>query len=889
MPSTSHRSNQLRVKVNEVAPSLLLPSAELGSRTPMHLVHISNRKLNREVFSNRDRSIHRRIVIKNFLTVLYQLHPIEWIEPSPAVDDQGQWLEQTLSAAGIDSQDDDDTDIDHSNYTDDYYTTTDSINSNNNNNSSSNPGLAELSPSAAAAASVVTSRRRPLSLRSNKVPLPRPASIELSQSLHSYLSTVFDVNWSVGQSNTEDSFVTASPIHTLSTPSTPSSLSSSSSSSGSSTSSRSQALSSRRPSSPPSSSSSPSGRRTTIESRMDPEPTTGQDSSTIAHRHRQQDYLQEASSSSSLYQGQGSSNSSSYSNGSTDIYCKVDESHHLQKQQQQRQRDSRPNTAPLSHRHPGNKVATSPRAGPESNRTPPPRPSTPPPPLSSKALTTKPSEKNTPPPRPERPSSPSAMPYTLSFDPDPSLSMPFQPNYNYAVSATTAAAAAYEPVSIMAPQQHIHNHIHIHVHNYPPESNTSTTTSTPTPPRRPTTPTRSSRYPKPPPPRPTQTTTTTTTEYISYSTDYSQSIHSQWVADPNAILAATATATASLPPTWQPVSLESLLPTSTTTTTAAASYPPEKSAHGLLNGSRDVDVEEQEEEQPYLATSPPAPSRYLRSPPPPPYTQSADQTPFAAPLSPSLAPAVFSPFEQQQQASPKQQHQPIVYSFAPVLTSQPHSVMTNSGNANASANQKLLEYQHYQERQKMFSRDESDKDDVSKSALDGLGFIRRLSRQSSKKKNTLASISAPLPSTLSYSSSSASATTSLSVAVPLHTIGGGLERYHDDQPQQQPSSFPSTLGSPRYSSQPAAKSKNAAVSMIKGTLSSVKSGLSRSSSPTLSPAVTSSIGPIGPPMTMSSSALAYGVPHQLAYHYSTSSPSSTSSSSSAAMLTTTVL
>jgi len=69
----------------------------------MHLVHISNRKLNQEVFSNRAHSIHRRIVIKNFLTMLYQLHPIEWIEPSP-VDDQDQWLEQTLSAAGIDAQ-----------------------------------------------------------------------------------------------------------------------------------------------------------------------------------------------------------------------------------------------------------------------------------------------------------------------------------------------------------------------------------------------------------------------------------------------------------------------------------------------------------------------------------------------------------------------------------------------------------------------------------------------------------------------------------------------------------------------------------------------------------------------------------------------------------------
>ncbi|KAF9900508.1 hypothetical protein EC991_007228 [Linnemannia zychae] len=845
MPSsTSQRSNQLHVKVNEVAPSLLLPSAELGSRTPMHLVHISNRKLNREVFSNRDRSIHRRIVIKNFLTVLYQLHPIEWIEPSPTMDDQGQWLEQTLSAAGIDSQDDDDTDVDHSSYTDDYYT----------DSNSANPDLAELSPSAAAAASAVASRRRPLSLRSNRVPLPRPASVELSQSLHSYLSTVFDVNWSVGQSNTEDPFVTASHPSPFSSPSTPSSLSSSSSSS------RSNALSSRRPSSP----SSSSGQRT-IESRMEPEPTIGKDST---HHRRQHDYLQEAS-----LQGQGNSNSSSYSsNRSTDINYKVDESHHHYQKQQQRQGDSRPNTAPSSHRHSNtnNKATSSPRAGPESSRTPPPRPSTPPPPLSSKILSTKPSEKlalapraSSPPPRPERPSSPSAMPYTLSFDPDPSLLMP-----NYAAPTTVA----YEPLMV-APQQHIHNHIHIHVHNYPPES---TTTSTPAPARRPSTSTRSSRYPKPPPPRPTQTTTTTTTEYISYSTDYSQSIHSQWAADPKAILTATAV---NLPPTWQPVSLESLLPTST----ATSSYPPEKSASGLMHGSsRDMTLGQQEEEQPYLATSPPTSSRYPRSPPPPPYTQSPDQSPFAAPLSPSLTPSAFSPYEQQ--VSSKQQYQPAVYSFTPVLTSQPQSsAMTSSTNTNTSASQKLFEYQQYQERQKMFARDESDKNEASKSSLDGLGFIRRLSRQTPKKKNSLASISAPLPSTLSYSSSSASATTSLSVAVPLHTIGGGLERYHDDQ-----------LSSPAL--QPAAKTKNA-VSKFKGTLSSVKSGLARASSPTLSPAMTSSssssIGPIGPPMTMSSNALVYGAVvaktlphHQQLCHYPTPSPSSSSAPSSPAMIAT---
>jgi len=66
----------------------------------MQLVHVSNMKLNAQMFSSRCLSIHRRILIRNFLTMLYQQHPIDWIEESP-VDDRDQWLEQTLSAAGI--------------------------------------------------------------------------------------------------------------------------------------------------------------------------------------------------------------------------------------------------------------------------------------------------------------------------------------------------------------------------------------------------------------------------------------------------------------------------------------------------------------------------------------------------------------------------------------------------------------------------------------------------------------------------------------------------------------------------------------------------------------------------------------------------------------------
>lgn len=66
-----------------------------------------------------------------------------------------------------------------------------------------------LSRSAAAAASAVTSRRRPQSLRSSRIPLPRPQSTELPQSLHSYLSTVFDVDWSIISPTTEDALFTS--------------------------------------------------------------------------------------------------------------------------------------------------------------------------------------------------------------------------------------------------------------------------------------------------------------------------------------------------------------------------------------------------------------------------------------------------------------------------------------------------------------------------------------------------------------------------------------------------------------------------------------------------------------------------------------------------------
>jgi hypothetical protein len=116
--------------------SLLLGSS---TRTLTELVNISNLKLNNDIFSTRSLSIHRRILVKNLLTLLYETHPtLDWIddesslvgggpaideggflvagaegpgqagEPLLGEDEQNGWIEQTLSAAGLAEADDDD-------------------------------------------------------------------------------------------------------------------------------------------------------------------------------------------------------------------------------------------------------------------------------------------------------------------------------------------------------------------------------------------------------------------------------------------------------------------------------------------------------------------------------------------------------------------------------------------------------------------------------------------------------------------------------------------------------------------------------------------------------------------------------------------------------------
>ncbi|KAG0223983.1 hypothetical protein BGW42_005417 [Actinomortierella wolfii] len=202
-------------KINEIAPSLSEPCQLLGSRTPLQLVAISNVKLNNEIFSNRSLSIHKRILVKNFLTLLYQLNPIEWIEESP-IDEQDGWMEQTLNAAGLGDSS-----------SSDQYTSSSTNAGPSNNEQGHNPRSSSLP----ADSRRNETKRRSFSTSAPLLPpfpfsssqssnasssstdrlqssMPRPTSTELPQSLHSYLAAVFDVNWTVDLPSREDSWFT---------------------------------------------------------------------------------------------------------------------------------------------------------------------------------------------------------------------------------------------------------------------------------------------------------------------------------------------------------------------------------------------------------------------------------------------------------------------------------------------------------------------------------------------------------------------------------------------------------------------------------------------------------------------------------------------------------
>ncbi|KAF9981291.1 hypothetical protein BGZ75_007453 [Mortierella antarctica] len=180
--------------------------------SPIQLVALSNLKLNSDMFSNRSLSIHRRILVKNLLTLLYQLDPpMDWTQMQlemqrmeyggdHAGDDQGSmllgeeeqngWMERTLHAAGLNESDD----------------AHDSPQMTLSETSRRESDVAASSSSAAGPQLLSPSSTTPSnSASAASAALPRPKSTELPQSLHSYLSTVFDVDWSVGLPNTEDS------------------------------------------------------------------------------------------------------------------------------------------------------------------------------------------------------------------------------------------------------------------------------------------------------------------------------------------------------------------------------------------------------------------------------------------------------------------------------------------------------------------------------------------------------------------------------------------------------------------------------------------------------------------------------------------------------------
>ncbi|KAF9393639.1 hypothetical protein CPC16_001508 [Podila verticillata] len=175
--------------------------------SPMQLVTLSNLKLNNEIFSNRSLSIQKRILVKNLLTMLYTLHssPPEWhyqIQEEQQQEEPGQGPDKTnkqwttLDAAGLQASERSSSlqSVPPSPLLTPQSSSNNPFLNNINHSSPSPPSTSSLEP--------------PGSSKDTKTPLPRPKSTDLPQSLHSYLSTVFDVDWSVGLSTTEDSLFT---------------------------------------------------------------------------------------------------------------------------------------------------------------------------------------------------------------------------------------------------------------------------------------------------------------------------------------------------------------------------------------------------------------------------------------------------------------------------------------------------------------------------------------------------------------------------------------------------------------------------------------------------------------------------------------------------------
>ncbi|KAG0256712.1 hypothetical protein BG011_004348 [Mortierella polycephala] len=285
-------------------------NVSLGTRTPMQIVAMSNLKLNNDIFSARSLSIHRRILVKNLLTLLYEMNPmLDWFDdgshPSGnglgiegaselllEEDEQDGWMEQTLNAAGLSDCKDangghqenarkKDESIcnrgigsepntskgDHSSvdahdgsiamaktastaalgvsvkqeYHSDATTSSPLESSRVIRFSLTSPPPPSAAASTSASTSALSSSSSSSSPSFHATPsssnflslpnipsLPRPKSTELPQSLHNYLSAVFDVDWSVELPSTEDSLFTFGGSLSSSSSSSPSSGSASS-------------------------------------------------------------------------------------------------------------------------------------------------------------------------------------------------------------------------------------------------------------------------------------------------------------------------------------------------------------------------------------------------------------------------------------------------------------------------------------------------------------------------------------------------------------------------------------------------------------------------------------------------------------------------------------
>ncbi|KAF9111724.1 hypothetical protein BGX27_004536 [Mortierella sp. AM989] len=274
-------SNQAYLTPEEQA-EVNIYNTSLGSRNPMQVVAMSNQKLNNDMFSSRSLSIHRRILVKNLLALLYTINPtLEWIDeneygmdyydPSEEeitneneeIEEGGQQkMDSSLySTIGFSNGLDDKTNgnngwvvIDEDDEGDEggHVVQVNQRDTKHNNqkrsveakrrswkeNATTTPTTTTESTMNQVkmywpidvydwSASIAAFPVPPSSPPSGNSSLPRPRSMELPQSFHTYLSTVFDVDWSVALSSSEDS------LFTLGSPSSSSASSSLASSLGS--------------------------------------------------------------------------------------------------------------------------------------------------------------------------------------------------------------------------------------------------------------------------------------------------------------------------------------------------------------------------------------------------------------------------------------------------------------------------------------------------------------------------------------------------------------------------------------------------------------------------------------------------------------------------------